>query len=110
MIFLIYEKPLPILNIVEEPVNDTDDSQSQDEEQDAFMDETTSQINEAGVNEFIQDFYTSCEEVDDSPIAQLARMPLFLNVDTSILATLMLLLNLKVTHGLTNTCFNDILR
>ena len=110
MIFLIYEKPLPIPNIVEEPVNDTDDSQSQDEEQDAFMDDTTSQINEAGVNEFIQDFYTSCEEVNDSPIAQLARMPLFLNADTSILATLMLLLNLKVTHGLTNTCFTDILR
>lgn len=87
-----------------------DDSHSQDEEQDTFMDETTSEINEAGVNEFLQDFYTSSEEVIDSPLAQLARMPLFPNVDTSILATLMLLLNLKVTHGLTNTCFTDILR
>lgn len=88
----------------------TDDSCSQDEEQDTFMDETTSQINEAGINEFIQDFYTSSEEVIDSPLAQLARTPLFPNADSSTLATLMLLLNLKVTHGLTNTCFTDILR
>jgi hypothetical protein len=101
---------VPIPNTIEDPVNDTDDSESQDEEQETFMDEATSQINEPGVNEFIQDFYTSCEEVIDSPIAQLARMPLFLNADTSILATLRLLLNLKVTHGLTNACFTDLLR
>ena len=74
------------------------------------MDETTSQINEAGVNEFIQDFYTSFEEVIDSPLTQLARTLIFSNDESSILAKLMLLLNLKVTHGLTNTCFTDILR
>ena len=104
------EKPLPVTNIIEEAIDVIDDSQSQDEEQNTFMDETTSRINEAGVNEFIQDFYRSYEEVTDSPIAQLAKTPLFPSAKTSILATLMLLLNLKVMHGLTNTCFIDILR
>lgn len=88
----------------------SDDSHSQDEEQDTFMDETDSQMNEDGVNEFIQDIYTSSEEVIDSPLDQLARTPLFPNVGTSILETLMLLLNFKVTHGLKNTCFTNILR
>lgn len=91
-------------------MDDIDNSDSQDEGQDTFMEEATSQINEAGVNEFIQDFYTSFEEVVDSPLAHLARTPLYANAESSILATLMLLLNLKVTHGLTNTCFTDILR
>ncbi|XP_059074295.1 uncharacterized protein LOC131874628 [Cryptomeria japonica] len=104
------EEPLPVHNIPEEPTDVTDDSHSQDEEQDMVMDEATSQINEVGVDEFIKDFYTSFEDVIDSPLAQLARTPVFSNADTSILATLMLLLNLKVTHGLTNTCFTDILR
>ncbi|GLJ15340.1 hypothetical protein SUGI_0251560 [Cryptomeria japonica] len=104
------EELLPVHNIPKEPTDVTDDSHSQDEEQDMVMDEATSQINEAGVDEFIKDFYTSFEEVIDSPLAQLARTPVFSNADTSILATLMLLLNLKVTHGLTNTCFTDILR
>jgi len=104
------EKSLPVPNIPEEPMDYIDSSHSQDEGQNTFVDETTSQINEVGVNEFIQDFYTSFEEVIDSPLAQLARMPLFANAESSILATLMLLLNLKVTHGLTNTCFTDILR
>lgn len=108
--FFIYEKPLLVPNIREEPMDDIDNSDSQDEGQDTFMEEATSQINEAGVNEFIQDFYTSFEEVVDSPLAHLARTPLYANVESSILATLMLLLNLKVTHGLTNTCFTDILR
>ncbi|GLJ24533.1 hypothetical protein SUGI_0468760 [Cryptomeria japonica] len=104
------EEPLPVHNILEEPTDITDDSHSEDEEQDTFMDEATLQINEAGVDEFIKDFYTSFEEVIDSSLAQLVRKPIFSIVDTSILATLMLLLNLKVTHGLTNTCFTDILR
>lgn len=104
------EKPLLDLNVPQEPTDITDDSGSQEEEHDTFMDETTSQINEDGVNEFIQDFYTSHEEFIDSPLAELARTPVFPNAETSILATLMLWLNLKVTHGLTNTCFTDILR
>lgn len=51
------------------------------------MDEATSQINEVGFNEFIQDFYTSFEEFVDSPLAHLARTPLYVNVESSILVT-----------------------
>lgn len=65
---------------------------------------------DVGQDTFIQDFYTYFEEVVDSSLAHLARTPIYANVESSILVTLMLLLNLKVTHGLTNTCFTDILR
>ena len=74
------------------------------------MGDTTSQLNEDGVNEFLQDFYTYAEEVDDSPLTQLVRTPLYPNANLSVLAKLMLFLNLKVMHGMANTCFSDILR
>lgn len=59
--FFINENPLLDTNIHEEPMDDIDNSNSQDEGQDTFMEEATFQINEASVNEFIQDFYTSFE-------------------------------------------------
>ncbi|KAH9320483.1 hypothetical protein KI387_003266, partial [Taxus chinensis] len=102
--------PIQVHNNVEERAYDNDDSGTHNEEEDTYMGDTTSQLNEDGVNEFLQDFYTYAEEVDDSPLTQLARTPLYPNANLSVLATLMLFLNLKVMHGMTNTCFTDILR
>jgi len=44
---------LLVPNIPEEPMDDIDNNHSHDEGKNTVMDETTSRINEASVNEFI---------------------------------------------------------
>lgn len=82
----------------------SDDSDFQGQEDDIHVVDTKQLINDAGVTSTTM----PTEEVDN--FTRLASMPLFPKSESSTLATLVLLLFLKVLHGWTEASFTDLLR
>jgi hypothetical protein len=69
-----------------------------------------------GTNRLIQDIFAPIDEDDnfddihDIPLLEKAQQPLYEGSRTNVLSTIMLLVNLKVLNGLSNTCLTQILR
>lgn len=82
----------------------SDDSDFQDQEDVIHVVDTKPLINDAGVTS------TTMPAEEDDNFTRLASMPLFPKSESSTLATLVLLLFLKVLHGWTEASFTDLLR
>jgi hypothetical protein len=68
-----------------------------------------------GTNILIQDIFSPNDEenfddIHDVPLLEKAQQPLYEGSRTNILFSIMLLVNLKVLNGLSNTCLTQILR
>ena len=65
---------------------------------------------------FLQDTFSSLDHTDklhdihDVPLLEKSQEPLYEGSTTNILSTILLLVNLKVLNGLSNTCFTQLLR
>jgi hypothetical protein len=68
------------------------------------------------IHRFIQDTFSPMDEdnQDDShdvdPLLEKSRQPLYEGSTTNIISAILLLMNLKVLNGLSNTCLTHILR
>ena len=67
------------------------------------------------INRFIQDTFAPLDEenlhdIHDVPLLKNSQEPLHEGSTKKILSTILLLVNLKVLNGLSNTCFTQILR
>jgi hypothetical protein len=68
------------------------------------------------INRLIQDTFAPMDEdnQDDShdvdPLLEKSRQPIYEGSTTNLLSTILLLVNLKVLNGLSNTCLTQILR
>jgi hypothetical protein len=68
-----------------------------------------------GTNILIQDIFSPIDEENDDdiydvPLLEKAQQPLYERSRTNILSAILLLVNLKVLNGLSNTCLTQILR
>ena len=64
------------------------------------------------INTLIQDTFAPLEEdnLHDVPLLEKSQEPLYEGSTKNLLSTILLLVNLKVLNGLSNTCFTQILR
>jgi hypothetical protein len=78
-------------------------------------DDTNNIIEDDGTNRLIQDIFAPIDEdnfddIHDVPLLEKAQQPLYEGSRTNILSAIMLLVNLKVLNGFSNTCLTQILR
>jgi len=67
------------------------------------------------INRLIQDTFSPLDEdnlhdIHDVPLLEKSQEPLYEGSTKNILSTILLLVNLKVLNGFSNTCFTQILR
>jgi hypothetical protein len=68
------------------------------------------------IHRLIQDTFSPMDEDnqdhshDVDPLLEKSRQPLYENSTTNLLSAILLLVNLKVLNGLSNTCLTQILR
>ena len=67
------------------------------------------------INRLIQDTFAPLDEdnlhdIHDVPLLEKSQEPLYEGSTKNLLSTILLLVNLKVLNGLSNTCFKQILR
>jgi hypothetical protein len=74
-------------------------------------------VEDDGTNELIQDLFARPDEDDDEdigdldvPLVEKAEKPLYEGSKENILSATLLLVNLKVLNGLSNSCMTQILR
>ena len=74
-------------------------------------------VEDDGTNELIQDLFTRPDEDDDEdigdldvPLLEKAEKPLYEGSKENLLSATLLLVNLKVLNGLSNSCMTQILR
>jgi hypothetical protein len=89
-------------------------------EVDTMEENDTDIIENEGINRLIHDTFVSMDEnapvdeiyeyIHDVPLIDKAQKPLYKDSKTSLLSTLLLLVNLKVLNGISNTCMTQILR
>ena len=70
---------------------------------------------EEEINRFLQDTFAPLDEENlhdfhDVPLLEKSQEPLYEGSTTNILSAILLLVNLKVLNGLSNTCFTQLLR
>ena len=67
------------------------------------------------INRFLQDTFSPLDEDNlhdfhDVPLLEKSQEPLYEGSTTNILSSILLLVNLKVLNGLSNTCFIQLIR
>ena len=67
------------------------------------------------INRFIQDIFAPLDEdnlhdIHNVPLLKKAQEPLYEGSTKNIIFAILLLVNLKVLNGLSNTCFTQLLR
>jgi hypothetical protein len=74
-------------------------------------------VEDDGTNELIQDLFTRPNKDDDEdigdldvPLLEKAEKPLYEDSKANLLSATLLLVNLKVLNGLSNSCMTQILR
>ena len=74
-------------------------------------------VEDNGTNELIQDLFARLEKDDDEdigdldvPLLEKAEKPLYEGSKSNLLSATLLLVNLKVLNGLSNSCMTQILR
>ena len=70
---------------------------------------------EVGINRLLQNTFYPLDEdnlhdIHDVPLLEKSQEPFYEGSTTNILSTILLLVNLKVLNGLSNTCFTQLLR
>ena len=70
---------------------------------------------EEEINRLLQDTFAPLDEDNlhdfhDVPLLEKSQEPLYQGSTTNILSAILLLVNLKVLNGLSNTCFTQLLR
>ena len=71
---------------------------------------------EDGINRLLQDTFSplgheeNIHDIHDGPLLEKSQEPLYEGSTTNILYAILLLVNLKVLNGLSNTCFTQLLR
>ena len=73
-------------------------------------------IGEYGINRFLQDTFAPLDheenlhDIHDVPLLKKSQEHLYEGSTKNLLSTILLLVNLKVLNGLSDTCFTHILR
>jgi hypothetical protein len=98
-------------------VQDVEDGMDIEDQVNPMEEDDTNNIVELddGTNRLIQDIFAPIDEenfddIHDVPLLEKAQQPLYEGSRTNILSAIMLLVNLKVLNGLSNTCLTQILR
>ena len=112
-LFVITKKSVPILEILDAIIHSRD--VEGDRIEDDIMDENdTNIIDNEGINRLIHHTFVYMDEnvlldeiyedIDDVPLIDKSLKPLYKDSKTTLLSTLLLLLNLKAINGISNTC------
>jgi hypothetical protein len=101
----VQEHGVNIEDQVNDPMEEDDDANNTVEE-----DGTNILIQETFNNVGMDDDDDLLDGVFDIPVLENARQPLYEGSKTSLLAAILLLVNLKVMNGLSNTCVTQLLR
>jgi hypothetical protein len=98
-------------------VQDVEDGMDIEDQVNPMEEDDTNNIVEPddGTNRLIQDIFSPIDEenfddIHDVPLLEKEEQPLYEGSRTNILSAIMLLVNLKVLNGLSNTCLTQILR
>jgi hypothetical protein len=98
-------------------VQDVEDGMNIEDQVNPMEEDDTNNIVEPddGTNRLIQDIFAPIDEENDDdiydvPLLEKEEQPLYEGSRTNILSAIMLLVNLKVLNGLSNTCLTQILR
>jgi hypothetical protein len=98
-------------------VQDVEDGMNIEDHINPMEEDDTNNIVEPddGTNRLIHDIFAPIDEennddIYDVPLLEKAEQPLYEGSRTNILSAIMLLVNLKVLNGLSNTCLTQILR
>jgi hypothetical protein len=77
-------------------------------------DTDNSTVENDGINRLIQDTFSpmddNFDDIHDVPLIEKSQQPLYEGSRTNILSAILLLVNLKVLNGFSNTCLTQILR
>jgi hypothetical protein len=77
-------------------------------------DDIDNTIENDGINRLIQDTFApmddNFDDIHDVPLIEKSQQPLYEGSRTNILSSILLLVNLKVLNGFSNTCLTQILR
>ena len=80
-----------------------------------YADDVIDTNDDDDINRLIQDTFAPLDEdnlhgIHDVPLLKKSQEPLYEGSTKNILSTILLLVNLKVLNGFSNTCFTHILR
>ena len=101
----IQEHGANIEDQVNDPMEEDDDANNTIEE-----DGTNILIHETFNNDGMDDDDDQLDGVFDIPVLENTRQPLYEGSETSVLVSILLLVNLKIMNGFSNSCVKQLLR